>query len=220
MKKTSALQRTLRQMLLCLSSALLFGLWTAPWPASAEPLAVTAKSVQRQVAAIDAKFKQKKPDLIRYFDTGAENDDEVLAWGTAAEIEKISVKYQGERGEFRKVFYWQQGMLVAVRKRQIDYGSYVLPKEQTRRRWKVVLDDQSEFAGEVVLSRRSYGKAMPTEDANGRSESAELKADARSYKRLMDLPKTKEETRESNFWTCVREEKNEEVRECLEYKRK
>jgi hypothetical protein len=106
-------------------------------------------------------------------------------------------------------------VLIAARLRRIDYGAYLgeLPASKPLAR-NVLEDERFEFASEVVLSRRSFGRASPTGDASARSALSELMAGARSYKRLLDIPETKENKRGSCHWSCAQDQGEE----CLAYK--
>jgi hypothetical protein len=190
------------------------GVLAVPLPAKAEQSAPLARQVQQRVAAIDAKFKVTKPFLERGIDLGEGID--VLAWGAVKAIEKISVKVQGERGELLQDFYWQQGMLIAARQRSIDYGAYMteLPAHKPWPR-KVIKDDRFEFAGDVVLHERSFG-VSPTAKVNVHMVLADLKAGALSYKRLMEIPETKENKRGNCSWSCV-SKPSEQTDTCLAY---
>jgi hypothetical protein len=213
MSINSVFRGLLRETALYLSGLLLLGLAAAPLPARAEPPTITAQAIQRHVALLDARFKGRKPSLERSLDEG-EGGSDISAWGTSGVIEKISAKYQGERGETLQDFYWQRGVQVAARLRRIDYGAYAaeLPEGKPFPR-NVLIDERFEFAGEALLRRRSFGRASPTGDASARSALSELTAGARSYKRLMDIPETKENKRGSCHWSCSRNQ----AEECLAY---
>jgi hypothetical protein len=197
----------------CLGGILLCCGLAAPIYASADQPAIAAQKIQHQVGSIDARFKRKKPFLERAVDEGTEGSD-VFAWGAPGAIEKISVKYQGERGELLQDSHWQKGVLIAVRQRKIDYGAYTMELPDPKRRPRKVLeDDRYEFAGEVVLRKRSFGRAMPTDNSGSDSTLEELKVATLSYKRLMDLPETKENKYGNCTWSCTQNKGNE----CLAY---
>jgi hypothetical protein len=183
-------------------TAWLCGLLTTPQPSNAEQSDITAAMVQTQVAAIDARLRSKKPFLKRDWEEG-ERGSEAVAWGGANAIEKISFKHLGERGELWRDFYWRQGVLIAVRTRQFDYGGYLaeLPQDKPVRR-KLQIDEKIEFAGETLLRWRSSGRQLVVRKAVATEEAERLQADARTYKLLMSIPDTKASKTYECRWEC------------------
>jgi hypothetical protein len=213
MSGTTVLYRLQHCTTLSLCSLLMCGLLARPLPASAEQPTVTAQMVQRQVATLDARFKARKPFLERALD-GGENGWDIYAWGAPKAIEKISSKYQGERGEMLYDFYWREGVLIAARLRRVDYGAYLgeLPANKHPAR-NVLEDERFEFADEVVLRRRSFGRTAPVNAVNVNMVLVELKAGALSHKRLMEIPENKENKYGNCTWSCMREQADV----CLAY---
>jgi hypothetical protein len=197
-----------------LSGFLLCGMLAATLPASARQPTVSAETVQQQVQAIDARFKAQKPSLERPVDGVSAEGAHVEAWGAPKSIEKISLEALGERGKKFQDFYWKQGLLIAAREQRIDYGAYIteLPKDKPTP-MNVVADDWIEFAGQAVLRRRSLGREMPKDDADAREQATKLKADARSFRRLMAIPLTKANKIGNCVWSCARERHGE----CFAY---
>jgi hypothetical protein len=210
---TTFFYQYLRRAAPWIGGVLLCGLLAIPPNASAKQTAITAQMVQQQVAAIEARFKARKPFLERSLEDG-EGGWDVFSWGTPTAVEKIAAKYQGERGELLYDFYWREGVLIAARLRRIDYGAYVgeLPAKTPLAR-NVLKDERFEFVGEVVLRRRSFGRAAPVSAMNVGRVLAELKAGALSYKRLMDIPETNENKLGICRWSCMRKEADV----CLAY---
>jgi hypothetical protein len=206
MSNTNMFQRLICGAALCVNSCLVGGLLCVPLATSAEQSSISAQMVQRLVTAIETRFTARKPLLERNLQEG-ESGSHISAWGTPNLIEKISAKYQGERGETLQDFYWEQGVLIAARLRRIDYGAYVgeFPASKPLAR-NVLEDERFEFSGDVVLRRRSFGRIAPVDAVNVNMVLAELKAGALSYKRLMDIPETKANRRGNCSWSCAREE--------------
>jgi hypothetical protein len=177
--------------------------------------AISASTVQQQAAAIDTRYADQKPLLKRGLESGSAQGANAQAWGTSPRsIEKISVVALGERGRVLLDFYWRQGSLIAAREKRIDYGEYSaqLPKEQLNLT-NVVADDWLEFAGRVLLKRRTLDGDMPINDDDAREQATSLTAEARSYKRLMSIPKTKANRTGACSWSCAREKSDE----CFAY---
>jgi hypothetical protein len=211
---TTVFRRLLINAAPWLGGFLLCGMSAATLPVSARQPLVSAETVQQQVASIDAQSKARKPFLERPIDGVSAEGAHVEAWGKPKAIEKISLEALGERGKIFQDFYWQQGVLIAARERRIDYGAYItdLPKDRPTP-MNVVADDWMEFAGQAVLRRRSLGREMPKDDADAREQAAKLKADARSFKRLMSVPETQANKIGNCVWACAREQRGE----CLAY---
>lgn len=186
----------------------------APLSARAAGPIASAEKVQRQVAAIDARFAARTPLRERPLQGFSSEGARVVSWGAPAAIEKISVEGLGERGRMLKDFYWQRGLLIAARVRRIDYGAHImeLPKDKPAP-MTVVEDEWLEFAGDRVLRWRSLERELPRADAAARSRAAELKADARSFRRLINAPDAPGAAGGSCFWSCAREQRGE----CLRY---
>jgi transposase len=162
------------------------------------------------VAAVDAKFKGKKP--VRTFNLPEASGEGTSAayWGTPDTVERLSVVEKNLRGRFLQGFYWQRGLLIAARQRHLDYGGYIDSfTKETPVEMELVDDDRFEFDGELVLRQRSFGRKVATE----RSEAERLKAYANSYRRLTLTPEAKAPNGAACRWICV----SREALECLAY---
>jgi hypothetical protein len=212
MARTPVVRRMLSGLVPRLGGLLLCGVLTAPLLASARQPAASAEMVQQQVAAIDARSTAQKPSRERPVAGVSAEGARVVSWGKANAVEKISVEALGERGRVLQDFYWHRGMLIAARERRIDYGANImeLPKDKPTP-MNVVADDWLEFAGQSIVRRRSLEREVPKADAEAKEQAAKLKAEARSFKRLISAPATSQEG--SCTWSCAREQRAE----CLAY---
>jgi hypothetical protein len=218
MRITTVFHSKRRNAASCLVGSLLCGLLAAPLTAIAEQPAMAAQKVHQQVVAIDARFKKQKPFLGRAVDGVAAEGAGVDAWGSPGDIEKISVEAFNERGRVFQDFYFHKNVLIAARERRIDYGAYIMELLKNRPTpMKVAEDDRLEFAGELVLRRRSFGRAMPKADSHAQDLVARLKTDAMSFKRLMDTPEPEAKKRGGCSWSCASNSR-ERTDECLVYK--
>jgi hypothetical protein len=181
---------------------------------AAAPSAAVAKAEQ-QVAAIDARSKERAPLRERPLDGFASEGARVVAWGAPGAIEKISVEGLGERGRVLLDFYLQRGQLVAARSRRLDYGAHImeLPKDKPTP-MTVVEDEWLEFAGDRVLRRRELDRELPAGDASARQRASELRASARAFRRLVDAPEPPPAQRGSCAWSCALEQRGE----CMRYR--
>jgi hypothetical protein len=207
-----------RRAAACLGGWLLCGLLAAPLTATAEQPALAAQKIHQQVLAIEARFKAQKPFLERGVEGVAAEGAGVDAWGSPGHIEKISVDYMNERGRWFQDFYFQKDVLIAARERRIDYGAYIMELLKNRPTpMKVVEDDRLEFAGDRLLRRRSFGRAMPKADSEAKDLLERLKAEAVSFKRLMETPEPEKAKTGGCSWSCA-SESSERKDECLAYK--
>lgn len=186
----------------------------APLAVAADAPGSKAEQLQQQVAAIDARTKSQAPLRERPLQGFAAEGARVVSWGTTGAIEKISVEGLGERGRTFLDFYWQGGQLVVAHARRVDYGANIreLPKDKPPP-MTVVEDEWLEFAGDRLLRWRQLDREMPASGDSARKRAAELKADARSFRRLMQTPDVAVGSAESCFWSCAREQRGE----CLRY---
>jgi hypothetical protein len=215
----SPLQHPLRAFVSGLGGILLCCLMAAPLAANAGTgaaaarLTAAAEKVQQQVQAIDAKAATQTPFRERPVQGLSAEGARVVAWGKPGAIEKISVEALGERGRVLQDFYWQRGALIAAQVRRIDYGANImdLPKDKPTPT-TVAEQDWLEFAGDRVLRGRSLAGEGLMDSAAARKLAPKLKADARSFKRLIAAPESP--AAGSCTWTCVREQRDE----CLVYK--
>jgi hypothetical protein len=202
----------------CLCGWWLGGLLAAPLTAMAQTPALAAQKVHQQVLAIEARFKAQKPFLGRGVEGVAAEGASVDAWGSPGNIEKISLEAFNERGRVFQDFYFQKNVLIAARERRIDYGAYIMELLKNRPiPMKVVADDRLEFAGELLLRRRSFGRAMPKADSEAKDLVERLKAEAVSFKRLMETPEPEKAKTKGCSWSCA-SESSERKDECLAYK--
>jgi hypothetical protein len=212
MASTPLVGRAPSGLVRCLGSLLLCGMLAAPQLASARQPIATAEMVQQQVAAIDARSAAQKPARERPVAGVSAEGARVVSWGKPNAVEKISVEALGERGRVLQDFYWQRGALIAARERRIDYGANImeLPKDKPTP-MNVVVDDWLEFAGQNLARRRSLEREMPKADTQATEQATRLKAEARSFKRLVSAPATSKEG--ECTWSCAREQRSE----CLAY---
>jgi hypothetical protein len=198
----------------CLPRAALLCALLAPLAATADARGSKTEQLQQQVAAIDARAKSQAPLRERPLQGFAAEGARVVAWGTPGAIEKISVEGLGERGRMLRDFYWQRGQLVAAHARRVDYGANIgeLPKDKPPP-MTVVEDEWVEFAGDRLLRWRQLDREIPASGDSARKRAAELKADARSFRRLMQTPDVAAGSGGSCFWSCAREQRGE----CLRY---
>lgn len=206
MAPTSPL-RQIARMLLCCVLAL-------PVSAIARAPAVAAERVQQHVAAIDSRSKAASPHRERALQGFAAEGTRVVAWGARGTIDKVSVEGLGERGRVLLDFYWQRGLLIAAHARRVDYGAHILelPKDKPAP-MTVVEEEWLEFAGDRLLRRREGDRDMPVSDAASRKRAAEVKAEARSFRRLMQLPDPAGAAAGSCLWSCASERRGE----CMRY---
>jgi hypothetical protein len=196
---------------LCLGSVLLCGLLALPLSANAEQPATKAKQIQQQVAAVDAKFKGKRPSRKFVLPEASDEGTYAAYWGTFDAFEKLSVEEKNLRGKFLQDFYWQKGLLIAARQRHFDYGGYITDfTKETPVELELVADDRFEFEGELVLRQRSFGRPVQTET----SEAQRIKAYSNSYRRLTRSPEVKAPNGSACRWICD----SREAPECLAYK--
>jgi hypothetical protein len=194
-----------------LSSLFLCGLLALPLSATAEQPATKARQIQQQVAAIDAKFKGKKPSRKFVLPEASDEGTYAAYWGTFDAFEKLSIEEKNLRGKFLQDFYWQKGLLIAARQRHFDYGGYITDfTKETPVELELVADDRFEFEGELVLRQRSFGRPVQTET----SEAQRMKAYATSYRRLTRSPEVKAPNGSACRWICD----SREAPECLAYK--
>jgi len=183
---------------------LLACLWVAGGAAWA---AKATDAVQRQVAAIDARAKDAAPVRERAVQGLAAEGARVSAWGAARSVEKISFEGLGERGRESQDFYWERGQLIAVHARRIDYGASIveLPKDKPLP-MNVVSDEWLELdARRGLLPRAAAGGTV---SSTTRERVAELRGNARSFKRLIDAPEAAAMA-SGCFWSCAREQSGE-----------
>lgn len=175
----------------------------AAWAAKA------SDAVQRQVASIDARAKDAAPLRERPVQGLAAEGARVSAWGSARSVEKISFEGLGERGRELQDFYWQRGQLIAVHARRIDYGASIveLPKDKALP-MNVVSDEWLELDTRGGLRPRPTDGGAPS--APTRERVAELRGNARSFKRLVDAPEPAAAAAAAGcFWSCAREQGGE-----------
>lgn len=186
----------------------------APLVTTAQARGSKAEELQRQVTAIDARTKSQAPLRERPLQGFAAEGARVVAWGAPGAIEKISVEGLGERGRMLFDFFWQRGQLIAVHARRIDYGANIreLPNDKPPP-MTVVEDEWLEFAGDRLLRWRQLDREVPSRDDSARKRAAALKAEARSFRRLMQTPDVSGASGGSCFWSCAREQRGE----CLRY---
>lgn len=197
-----------------LGAALLCAVIAMPLRAHAAGPNVEAAGAQRQVVEIDARTQAQTPLRERSLQGMASEGARVVAWGTPRAIEKISVEALGERGRVLQDFYWQRGRLVAARERRIDYGAHImdLPKDKPTP-MNVVEDEWLSFAGDRLLHRRSLEGELAKNNTAARQRAAQLKASARSFKRLVNAPESPDAKGGICSWSCAREQRGE----CLAY---
>lgn len=173
----------------------------AAWAAKA------SDAVQRQVASIDARVRDAAPLRERPVQGLAAEGARVSAWGSARSVEKISFEGLGERGRELQDFYWQRGQLIAVHARRIDYGASIveLPKDKALP-MNVVSDEWLELDARNGLQARATDAGAPA--APTRARVAELRSNARSFKRLVDAPEPAAAAA-GCFWSCAREQGGE-----------
>ncbi|MEO8312684.1 MAG: hypothetical protein ABI520_16060 [Caldimonas sp.] len=195
----------------CLTGLALLIALTAP---IAQAAVSRAEQLRQQVTAIDERTKSQAPLRERPLQGFAAEGARVVAWGTPGAIEKISVEGLGERGRTFLDFYWRRGQLVAAHVRRVDYGANIreLPKDPPPP-MNVVEEEWLEFAGDRLLRWRQLDRDMPLSDGAARKRAAELRADARSFRRLMQAPDPAAAPGGSCFWSCAREQRGE----CLRY---
>lgn len=172
------------------------------------------QKVQQQVTAIDVRSKAAAPLREQPLQGFSAEGASVAAWGAPGAIEKISVEGLGERGRVLLDFYWQRGLLIAAHTRRIDYGAHIteLPKDKPAP-MTVVEDEWLEFAGDRLLRWRQLDREQSVTDGSARKRAAELKAEARSFGRLVQAPVASAGAG-SCVWSCTREARGE----CLRYR--
>jgi hypothetical protein len=182
--------------------------------ASIAPASAWATNGSRQlVSAIDARTEGRPPLRERALDGFSAEGARVTAWGTRGAIEKVSVEGLGERGRVLIDFYWKRGQLVAAHSRRIDYGAHIteLPKGQPTPT-TVVEDERLEFTGDRLVRMREGERERPVADASARRRGAEVKASARSFRRLVETP-ARGSAAGSCAWSCT----SERGGECFRY---
>jgi hypothetical protein len=217
--RPSQLESPSRAIASWLGSLLLCCLMAAPLAAIAGTgaavarLTAAAEQVQQQVQAIDARAAAQTPFRERPVQGLSAEGARVWAWGKPGAIEKISVEALAERGRVLQDFYWQRGSLIAAQVRRIDHGANImdLPKDKPTPT-TVAEQDWLEFAGDRVLRGRSLAGEGLMDSAAARQLAPKLKADARSFRRLIAAPDSP--AAGSCTWTCAREQRSE----CLAYK--
>ena len=164
-------------------------------------------AVQQQVEAIDARTKGAAPMRERPVQGLAAEGARVSAWGAARSIDKISFEGLGERGRELQDFYWQRGQLIAVHARRIDYGASIteLPKDKPLP-MNVAADEWLALDAGRGLRPHAAGGATPA--AISRERVAELRRNARSFKRLVESPEPAAAA-SGCFWSCGREQGGE-----------
>jgi len=195
------------------SSARIRAWWVAPLLACSLMAAGVASAgkagdaVQKQVDAIKARTTGAAPLRERPVQGLAAEGARVSAWGAAKSLEKISFEGLGERGRELQDFYWQRGQLIAVHARRIDYGASIteLPKDKPLP-MNVASDEWLELdAGRGLRPRAAEGSAVAP---ISRERVAELRRNARSFKRLVETPEPAAAA-SGCFWTCGREQGGE-----------
>ena len=164
-------------------------------------------AVQQQVEAIDARSQGAAPLRERPVQGLAAEGARVSSWGNPRSVEKISFEGLGERGRELQDFYWRRGQLIAVHARRIDYGAGIteLPKDKPLP-MNVVADEWLELDARLGLRPRSASGS--TAPAISPDRVAELRRNARSFKRLIDAPEPGSAAA-GCFWSCAREQGGE-----------
>jgi HAMP domain-containing protein len=210
MNNNTLLSHLLHGTATALANLMLIGLLLAPLTSSAEPSAISLAMVRQEIAATDARFKIRDPFIRMYVTRTSIEGMNVASWGPSKALKKISVDLWDERGRTLQSFYWKDGVLIGAREQRVDYGdpTQELPNDQPLPT-KVVKDELLELAGDVVLRRQSFGRTVPTSDAEAKASTTVLKTDARSFRRQIFAA----EKSGYSLWSCAREQ----GRTCLAY---
>ena len=106
------------------------------------------------------------------------------------QMDERLVEALGERGRTLSDFYWRKAQLIEAQQRSIDYGDIITNLPTDRPPPMTLLEEiRVSFAGGRVAAVRVNGGRASPRKAESRRQAAQIEADARSFRRLMQAPR-------------------------------